>query len=875
MLLYCQELKYGQKLKDYFNVLIIVEFMSQISFSVSARTALLIGQQNFTNAEGAIIELVKNAYDADSAYCLVIFDVPFSGLPTILTKEMMATYQLESLVSEGYYFEHGEQYQLLDGLDEVSQLSIRRSLNAHNRISIIDTGAGMNADVIANQWMMIGTGNKDRNYLSADGRVQTGAKGIGRFALDRLGSLTKLWTKPKDETHPGTYWEMDWKQFEAPDLALSDIKATVIDAEPLDLEQVVRNTFALFPFLDKIPSGTFKHGTFVQIESLRDEWTLKEIENTFKGLEALIPPKELLIPFHVFQGYCQSPKLFGEVDTAFFNEFDYKMSAQFNAEALTVDFTMTRNEVDLTMVTQKYKQVFEAATPPYDLKTLKAKIFKFSRPVEQVIKWKKTEKNIDRLKAVGNFDFTFYFLKLTQGKKDEYPYKEVNASERANTLKRFGGIKIYRDSFRVRPYGDPGNDWLDLGRRVAQSPAGVGQRIGDWRVGSNQVAGIIKISRVTNDQLSDKSDRGALVENDAFKLFKRILTGMINQFEIDRSTLYNPVYLFNEAEKKRLENERITAEATILAEKIYQQRLADEKKAAEDSDKGPHEGTGDNSQGKEGEKASYQQMVEEAIRRFQRPEDKDAEIAQVRNLASLGLIMASFAHELRNVQYNTTEIDSLEVIYEKIASEESRGTKEYTNGKDILDLLKTDNVKVKHWVDYSLTSIKKDKRQRRDLKFSDYFITLKNDWQLALMDRFITMSVDVSAESYSFRAFEMDMDTIFSNLITNSIDSFNSAEELIDREILITHSVGEDSITILYHDNGPGLPDVFADKAEVFLPFTTSKKDNDGQDIGTGLGMYLVKNVIEDYNGTAEILDSDQGFTLKINFPTRKNNADV
>jgi signal transduction histidine kinase len=847
--------------------------MSQIPFSVSARTALLIGQQNFTNAEGAIIELVKNAYDADSEYCLVVFDVPFNGIPPILTTEMVSTYQLESLVSEGYYIAKNGQYQLLEEIDEPSVSIIRQTLNIHNRISIIDTGAGMNTDVITNQWMMIGTGNKDRKYLSDDGRVQTGAKGIGRFALDRLGSLTKLWTKPKDETEPGTYWEMDWKQFEGPDLSLADIKATVIDAEPLDLEQVVRDVFVLFPFLKKIPSGTFKHGTFIEISNLRDEWTLKEIENTFKGLEALIPPKELLIPFHVFQGYCQAPKLFGEVDTAFFNDYDYKMVAKFHAESLTVDFELTRNEIDLATAGKKYKSVFENAQYPYDLKTLKKKTFTFSRSIQQVIKWKKSEKNVERLSAVGDFDFTFYFLKLTGGKKDEYPYREITSSERQNTLKRFGGIKIYRDSFRVRPYGDPDNDWLDLGRRVGRSPAGVGQRIGDWRVGANQVAGIITISRVGNEQLSDKSDRGSLVENDAFMMFKRILTGMINQFEIDRSTLYNPVYLFNEAEKKKAEEARIHAEATVLAEKIYQQRLADEQKAAEDK---PTEQTQPTSGSAEDEeKEQYRQMAEETIRQFIRPEDKDAEIAQVRNLASLGLIMASFAHELRNVQYNTSEIDDLEDIYEQIASEAAKHTKPYRNGKSIFKLLKSDNAKVKHWVDYSLTSIKKDKRQRKELSFNDYFATLKNDWQFALADRFISMTIDTAEGNYSFRAFEMDMNTIFSNLITNSIDSFNSAEELIDRVIDIRHQVTAENIEITYHDNGPGLPDVFVDKEEVFLPFTTSKKDKDGQDIGTGLGMYLVKNVVQEYNGTVEILDTEEGFSLKIDFPTRKNNADV
>ena len=48
--------------------------MSQIPFTVSARTAKLIGQENFSNAEGAIIELVKNTYDADSQYCFILFE---------------------------------------------------------------------------------------------------------------------------------------------------------------------------------------------------------------------------------------------------------------------------------------------------------------------------------------------------------------------------------------------------------------------------------------------------------------------------------------------------------------------------------------------------------------------------------------------------------------------------------------------------------------------------------------------------------------------------------------------------------------------------------------------------------------------------------
>ena len=47
---------------------------TQIPFTVSARTARLIGQENFANAEGAIIELVKNSYDADATVCVIIID---------------------------------------------------------------------------------------------------------------------------------------------------------------------------------------------------------------------------------------------------------------------------------------------------------------------------------------------------------------------------------------------------------------------------------------------------------------------------------------------------------------------------------------------------------------------------------------------------------------------------------------------------------------------------------------------------------------------------------------------------------------------------------------------------------------------------------
>ena len=105
----------------------------------------------------------------------------------------------------------------------------------------------------------------------------------------------------------------------------------------------------------------------------------------------------------------------------------------------------------------------------------------------------------------------------------KYPYNGVDAAVRRNWLGKFGGVRIYRDQFRVRPYGENGNDWLGLGKRQAQSPGGVGQKMGGYRIRPNQIAGIVSISRLTNAAFEDKSSREGIQENTIFTLFKNLL----------------------------------------------------------------------------------------------------------------------------------------------------------------------------------------------------------------------------------------------------------------------------------------------------------------------------------------------------------------
>lgn len=810
--------------------------MAKIPFKVSARAGKLLGRENFSNPEGAIIELVKNSYDADANNCFVFFDVPFE-------------------IKKG---ENGKTYQV-----PIKEKSI---------LYIIDNGEGMTKEVIENHWMQIGTGNKEKEFVSDDDRIKTGAKGIGRFALDRLGFETEMWTLSKyAKGKEGSFWKMDWNQFDNSDKIISQIEA---ELEPIEIEikekirSLTNNNEQIENLINKID---FHRGTIIKISNLKDDWFNDETSSVFKSLEALIPPKELNIPFEVYFNHFQQPKEFGKVETAFYNDFDYKLKASYNAETLNVDFEITRNEIDIKALKKNYPDIYKTKSFPFDLKTIENKTFNYSKSIDKVLDWKITDSNKKLLKDVGSFNFTFFYLKQRNSKKEGYPYKTINSKERDSTFKRFGGVKIYRDSFRVRPYGDPTNDWLRLGARATASPASAGQRIGDWRVRPESSAGIITISRKDNPLLIDKSDRGSLQENEAFETFKLIIIELINEFEVDRSKILNPLFLKNKKDKAEKNQKEIQRMAEELANKI----VADRKKAEEKIYGKKGEPDLFEEKKEEEEKKSYQDTFKDTFKAIddKRKEEEDKELVQVRSLASLGLVVSSFAHELKEIKDNAYEIKELEGIFNAIATKEKKDTIEFKDGIEIIELLDENSDKIIHWVDYALTAIRKDKRTRGKFEFTPFFKSLNESWVRIFKKRDIKLNIvdNLEKNSYNFRAFEMDISTIFTNLINNSIDSFNSLTVSQERLIDINISLEKESIEIIYSDNGIGLDKVFQDdKDEVFLPFKTAKRDRKGKEIGTGLGMYLVKSVIDDNNGTIDILEPEKGFSVLISFPTRK-----
>lgn len=805
---------------------------SKIPFKVSARTAKLIGLENFSNQEGAIIELVKNTYDADAKNCILIFDLKYN-------------------ISIN---EKGEEVQIFD--------------NSNSRIFVIDNGSGMTDEIISNQWMTIGTDSKLYDHLSEKkGRVKTGAKGIGRFALNRLGLITNLLTV-SDKTKKGLEWQVDWKDFDKSGANVSDIQADLSLYDDLNLQKELLNKFSNYKRLTEIINSTsFESGTIIEIAELNDNWEIEQLEKLYGNLEMLLPPNEQA-DFSIDIFLTNDIDQFGKVKTAYYDDFDYKVEATyFDENNKSLEVKITRNELDIDGIENRYSEIFTNDVMkefPYRLEDFKSKTITLNTSLDKVFSNKIDETILDK---VGNFKFTFYFLKNTisddkaDGDLKKYPYKNFNSANRKSWLKRFGGVKIFRDDFRIRPYGENGDDWLKLGERQAQSPGGPGQRLGGYRIGPNQIAGTVNISRIDNQSFQDKSGREGIIENDVFELFKNILREIIAFFEKDRNVI---MYHLSELYKKKNKEAEAKRKAQEEAERVKKEQEEQEK----NQDSNSQDSSSNESYERDKTLADGVQILTKEL------EDKEDEIRLLRSLASVGLIISSFAHEVKSLRSRL--IPRTAFLLKELGN--------HLNEKSLVNIDKDDNpfymirlmqeedTKLKHWLDYSLNTLKRDKRERTNLDFYDYFERFKSTWNKALAQRNISIVLNGENEKdFIIRAFEVDMDSIFNNLLSNSINALKGYSKE-GKIITISWKKVDDSIEILFSDNGNGLDSQYLENPEqIFNLNESSKKDKKGNVIGTGLGLYIVKSIIEEYkNSNISIINFTKGLQLKINFKTRK-----
>ena len=407
----------------------VMEFLNYIV--EDSTIAELLGVQNFTNKESAILELVKNAYDAHAKKITLSF------------KEDMLT--------------------------------------------IKDNGIGMDRNTVIRDWMHVGKSNKGYKIsIDNDERILAGSKGIGRFALARLGSSVVIYSSKKNS--PPLKWETNWNK----------------------------------NILDEWNNPDNIFGTQIEISNLRDKWSEKAISNLVDFLSRTYNDDKMIIEIH-------SP-MNNYTATRYFNSPEIGKNC---VSKIYLKYTHTTHELKCVVNSDEFAQSAEKRCSDINLKRYETTI-NMLNAIEGDKEFDLSKDDFQYLlTTLGSFESEFYFSLKSSTSEDaeKFCYKYRSLPDRYED-----GVILYRNAFSISSY-DGAKDWLGFGKRSRLSPAAASHPTGSWRIRENQISGKVTIDKKDNFNLNDMSNRQGLEENEYYLLLTKIIREGISSFERYRQSI--------------------------------------------------------------------------------------------------------------------------------------------------------------------------------------------------------------------------------------------------------------------------------------------------------------------------------------------------
>ena len=333
------------------------------------------------------------------------------------------------------------------------------------RIIIMDDGYGMNADDLHNKWLFVahsekrdGTEGNDYREKIAHRRIFAGAKGVGRFSCDRLGKYLNIITIKDESNSKIEQLSVDWTSFEEDS-----------SKEFMDISVSHQTLFGTnYP--------NFEHGTILEISGLRDVWDRGRIQKLKISLEKLINPMQD-----------------NDVD-----DFTIEIEA-------TDELLRDREESDpRKRVNGVVKNVvFETL----GLKTtlIRVSLIENGGVIQTSLIDRGTEiytlKERNVYDKLSDINISLFVLNRA-GKINFKKIMGVNSVE-------YGSVFIYKNGFRIYPFGEEGDDTLHIDRRKQQ---------GFYRyLGTRDLIGRIEINGERSDLKETTSRDGGLIKNESFE----------------------------------------------------------------------------------------------------------------------------------------------------------------------------------------------------------------------------------------------------------------------------------------------------------------------------------------------------------------------
>lgn len=820
-------------------------------FDISAAVVKQLGEELVTDEVTAIMELVKNAYDACSNW--VKIDIDTKG----------------TLSGEPYKYSGDKGY-----------------------IIIEDGGFGMTEDEVKKGWLVISLSQKRKMKELGEktpcGRTPLGDKGLGRLSTQRLGHRLEMFTSKKNEdvVHHVAF---DWRDFKE-DVPLSKVPT----------------------FFKNISKTHQPKGTRLVVRNLKEvsAWEGASADR-FKGqLSQLIFPFKEKRTFHVYLTINGEKIDLDELNEALRNQAVSRFQFNFEQNVLTIRGSVKaykifggspspedRDNYQKLINEDKGRKFFNFLTNKsqnksnfldgIDYSGKGGILYDFERKYnlgELPNRSYVVDGNNEVLADPGDFF----------GEIDDFNLREADSldsvfddfSQFKNIVKNQKGVRVFRDGFGIKPFGIDGEDWLHLG--------------GSWTSGTSyyglkpsNTIGFVSLGAEKNKNLKEKTDREGFMDSpysrNFFLLMDKIVDQINDSLEKTRRS-YNDYKRFVAQESgkitdikesfKRIQNtsdiaknlqvesHRLTPMLSRVAASVRQtiKKVENTKpKNAEDEHQRKLMSEIDESLQKAVEILIKIDSILEVAKKLEhdanyikpKVEDLESQLSEFAELAGLGLTAEALSHEISNI------VDRL--------LEQTNNIQKKIKGKETID---TSPVFV--YVEYVKSSIQSFRKQlshlapslryvresKQEISVNSYFEELASYYK-EKFDNEIELDIKFARSDFKIKMSKGKLTQVVDNIFLNSeywLKDHLKTNKKFNPKIIV--EIAEPYVRI--YDNGLGIDPSNAQR--IFQPFVTTKPKS----VGRGLGLFIVQQLLDTVGCELTLLEEknvhNRRYIFQINF---------
>ena len=785
-------------------------------FKVSARTVLELGSELISSDAIAFYELIKNGVDAGTKDGVTIkFKVVLARRDYLELRHTVNRlrnmpdngnhaedeFDFEEALAElldetraRFFSDAGKLYdraiEFLENIDDLDEYDAAlEEIDALNQVTVSDTGSGMSLEQLETVFLVLGTKSRKEEVDTAfeDGVSEApylGEKGIGRLSAMRLGDrLTVRTAREEDETF--NILDIDWTDFEDPQKMIEDVT----------IEPRVGG---------EKPQPDYS-GTDIRVRRLKANWDRNRVERLAVDDFSLLANPIGKPKRHRIAIFWNGERInFARLDKNFLSHAHATLKGEYKIRDGSPELMLRMELVNLGF---EHPVEHQIETLKFDdlLAALVGLRQKRSRE-------NKRDVNAAALTDVGPFNFELYWFNRATLRKGRSTgdYQALR-----KLLDQWMGVRLYRDGFRVYPYGTEDDDWLELDRTALRAKGYALNRI--------QFVGQVDIGRFSNPHLIDQTNREGLRHTPEEAVLKEAI-----QLAVDRLR----------DEMKRVENAfkknkpRVPTDPTRT--KALEQRMKKAIRAlARSADEDQREIV-----------AEFEEMREEFSRYAAEARERILELEQDTDqmvaMAGVGLMVEVVAHELARSAEDA--LDTLNKLQRKNVPEEVRSRLESLRASmkaiskrlRILDPLSVSGRQRKEA--FELDELVRDLLSAHEAQFDRHHVKLETHFP----DRPVAL-----------KAVKGMVAQVIENLVSNSVYWMDiERERKLGFKPLLTIAVEDNPPRVRVTDNGPGISPEYAER--VFDLFFSLKDKSRRR----GLGLFIAREAAE-HNGGALVIDTE------------------